>query len=590
MTMDPPAPPPPGKAVGAGPVASTGAWGTLRPRPLPPPLSRPILESAFSFHRYQRRIERRRLTHALLFSLLAHALLSRVHLGGEGWVRDFGFPWQDRRPDLHVALVPAEVVAPEPTPAPVPEPVPPPQIVPPPAPPVAPPVPRVPPSRGATAVIVPEAERKDATPDPPAAVQLPSRADVPSDVAITPSAAPPGVALMHIDKSTWVVPPQAVSTPTLEPSEPVVQRHTALANIASLEAERQAIKRAEPPRVEAPRVEAQRALPAPPKIQTPVLETAEPVRQRQDTALADIASLEAERQATRAEAARVEAERVEAARAEAARVEAARVETARIEAAKLEAARVAAAKLEAERLAAVRAEAAKKEAERLAIAQEAAKREETLRRIGRQLEEEAERRDVAAAVARQAPLTPTPSRSSPRPDTAPVGTAQDPSGREALLRAIGRDLDEEARQRDVAAAQSREAAAAAARQPPSLATSYTSLRRYRLYGRSDPNAVIMLYAETWSRKIELNMTYEMVRDVAKTPHTHPQVTVAIRSDGSVESVTFVVPSGVAAVDEAIRRVVQSQAPYQAFPPSLANEYDVLEIRRTWYFDSAIRLN
>jgi outer membrane biosynthesis protein TonB len=54
-------------------------------------------------------------------------------------------------------------------------------------------------------------------------------------------------------------------------------------------------------------------------------------------------------------------------------------------------------------------------------------------------------------------------------------------------------------------------------------------------------------------------------------------------------VTFVVSSGVAEVDEAIRRIVQSHEHYPAFPPALAREYDVIEIRRTWYFDYAIRL-
>jgi outer membrane biosynthesis protein TonB len=57
----------------------------------------------------------------------------------------------------------------------------------------------------------------------------------------------------------------------------------------------------------------------------------------------------------------------------------------------------------------------------------------------------------------------------------------------------------------------------------------------------------------------------------------------------VESVTFVQSSGVAAIDDAIRRIVQSQTPYQAFPPALARQWDVIEIRRTWYFDMAIRL-
>jgi len=46
---------------------------------------------------------------------------------------------------------------------------------------------------------------------------------------------------------------------------------------------------------------------------------------------------------------------------------------------------------------------------------------------------------------------------------------------------------------------------------------------------------------------------------------------------------------VPAIDEAIRKVVTSFAPYGAFPPALARQYDVIEIRRTWVFDTAIRL-
>ena len=127
--------------------------------------------------------------------------------------------------------------------------------------------------------------------------------------------------------------------------------------------------------------------------------------------------------------------------------------------------------------------------------------------------------------------------------------------------------------------------AATARRSPS----WSGVRRYRLFGRTDPNSELILWAEAWSRKIQLNMTFDMVREAAKQRHTDPLVTVAIRSDGSVESVTFVQSSGVAAIDEAIRRIVYSQTPYQVFPPGLASEYDVIEIRRTWYFDMAIRL-
>jgi hypothetical protein len=55
-------------------------------------------------------------------------------------------------------------------------------------------------------------------------------------------------------------------------------------------------------------------------------------------------------------------------------------------------------------------------------------------------------------------------------------------------------------------------------------------------------------------------------------------------------VTFVLSSGVAEVDEAIRRIVQSHVPYQAFPPGLARKFDVIEVRRTWHFDMSIQLD
>ncbi|HEY8670724.1 MAG TPA: TonB C-terminal domain-containing protein, partial [Terriglobales bacterium] len=205
----------------------------------------------------------------------------------------------------------------------------------------------------------------------------------------------------------------------------------------------------------------------------------------------------------------------------------AKIEAAKIEAAKIEAAKVEAAKIEAANAEAAKAEAAQVEAARIEAAKVKAAEEEAARR-------------------------------------------------EAARRAIGRQLDEEAARR--------EAATAAALSPSS-----SGARRYRLFGRTDPNAELILYAEAWARKIQLNMTFDMVREAAKERHADPLVTVAIRSDGSVESVTFAQSSGVAAIDDAIRRIVYSQAPYQVFPSTLASEYDVIEIRRTWYFDMAIRL-
>ena len=117
----------------------------------------------------------------------------------------------------------------------------------------------------------------------------------------------------------------------------------------------------------------------------------------------------------------------------------------------------------------------------------------------------------------------------------------------------------------------------------------SSARRGRLFGRTDPNAELVLYAEAWARKIQLNTAPELFREAAQRPHIDPMVTVAIRRDGSVESVIFVLSSGVPEIDEAIRGIVQRHVPYPAFPPGLARDFDVIEIRRTWYFDVAVRL-
>jgi membrane protein involved in colicin uptake len=275
-------------------------------------------------------------------------------------------------------------------------------------------------------------------------------------------------------------------------------------------------------------------------------ENARSAAERQEAARQAAGLQETARQeAARVEAAKNEAAKVEAAKVEAAKVEAAKVEAAKVEAAKVEAAKVEAAKVEAAKVEAAKAEAAKAEAAKA----EAAKAE-------------AAKAEAAKAEAAKA-------------EAARVEAAQVAAERlEAARRAIGRQLDEEAARRDAAAR---------------LSPSSSSARRYRLFGRTDANAELILYAEAWARKIQLNMTFDMVREPAKQRHADPLVTVAIRSDGSVESVTFVQSSGVAAIDDAIRRIVYSQAPYQVFPPALASEYDVIEIRRTWYFDVAIRL-
>ncbi|MCZ8234854.1 MAG: TonB C-terminal domain-containing protein [Inhella sp.] len=147
---------------------------------------------------------------------------------------------------------------------------------------------------------------------------------------------------------------------------------------------------------------------------------------------------------------------------------------------------------------------------------------------------------------------------------------------------MGRQLDEERAQRD---------AAPQAHAGPSgdLPLRWNPLRRVRLYGHTDPNPEVVRYAQAWARKVQLNTPPETMRRLASLPHTPPLVTVAIRRDGSVESITFVIGSGVPAIDEAVRRIVQDQQPYPVFPTALAQDVDVLEIRRSWSFSTVLGL-
>jgi TonB family protein len=339
--------------------------------------------------------------------------------------------------------------------------------------------------------------------------------------------------------------------PKLEPPGHDVQRRANASEATRTDAAQTEVTRQDAARLEAQRLETERREAA--RIEAEGVEA-----ERREAARLAAERLEAQRQA----AAREEAARIEAARLEAARREAARVEAERREAARREAARVEAERLEAERREAARRAAERLEAQRQAAAREEAARIEAERR-------EAERQEAARQAAQ-------------RQEAARIREEQEEDARrEARRRAMARQLEEEAVQR--------EAATAAATPSATLPLSLSTARRVRLWGRTHPDVDLVQYGEAWAQKIQLNTPVETVRALANRPHTPALVNVAIRSDGSVESVTFEVSSGAADVDEAIRRIVEEHRPYPPFPPVLSRRFDVIEIRRTWRFDTAVRL-
>ena len=489
--------------------------------------------------------ERRRITYALLLSLLIHTSLLSLTFRGQGlWPLWLAFPWQDRwieAPDLRVTLVRVPSTAPEPGVAPIAEPSPQATVEKPLAsgPTLTPYVSRAPaavrlaPAPVSEANPTLEADSSTAAATRAATAEASLRADRSRNTAPPANPAPAVIALERIDEPTWVMPatpamlaPVIAAAPSASIPETAVSTLPDVGDAARARIDQEVSEGA---------------------VKLGKLNPSKPEEQEQSDQL-EAARQDAARQtAARAENARLEAERQEAARQAAALREAARKEAARQEAARQEAGRQE-ARQEAARQEAARQETARQEAARQETARQEAARNEAARR-------EAERQEAARVEAREAEAR-----------------------REERLRAIGRQLDEEAAQREATAS----GGTSRSLPPP------WSLRRYRLFGRTDPNEEIILYAEAWERKIQLNTTLDMVLEAAKQPHTNPIVKVAIRSDGSVESVIFDLSSGVPALDDAIRRIVDSQKPYRVFPPSLAGQYDVIEIRRTWYFGTAIR--
>ncbi len=555
---------------------------------------------------------------AILLSLLAHTLLLSITLGGQTFgLPGLNFPWKERRleaSDLQVRLAAAQpaaaaAAAPPETPltsSALTSPVDQPAVA------SAPTAMAMssPANREAAGVVIAAPAPPAPAPLPEPATMEPKRTSPPEPVAPATQqviAAAPSLARQAPAQVNEPIDQDAASRKKIE-QETVARaleqarlererqsaeqvRQAALVVSAQREAARLDVERQELAREENRRQEAllQERVRQDEKAQQVTarqeLDRAEAARReasRQE--LARQAQLEASRQA-QLEAARQDAIKQEAARRDATRQETARQEAIAQEAARQNIAKQAAARQEVERAEAARVEASRREANRQEQTRQAqleAARQTQLEAARQDaIKQEAARQDaIAQEAARQNAVKQEAARQErARQELAQRERTEQEAAREERLRAIGKQLNAEAAQRDTAAN----------RPSRSLLPGASGLRRGWLFGRADANNELVQYAEAMGRKIELNQTFDMVREAVKQPHARPMVTVSVRADGSVEKVTFDVSSGVAAIDEAIRKVVASQAPFPAFPPAIARQYDVIEIRRTWSFDTAIRL-
>jgi len=92
------------------------------------------------------------------------------------------------------------------------------------------------------------------------------------------------------------------------------------------------------------------------------------------------------------------------------------------------------------------------------------------------------------------------------------------------------------------------------------------------------------YVEDWRMKVEGvgNRNYPVAAREQKL-YGSLLITVGIRANGTLESVTVDRPSGKKILDLAATKIVQMAAPYAPFPADIHRDTDILYITRTWTF-------
>jgi len=119
---------------------------------------------------------------------------------------------------------------------------------------------------------------------------------------------------------------------------------------------------------------------------------------------------------------------------------------------------------------------------------------------------------------------------------------------------------------------------------------YQKMPRRTFIGARTQEYRFAQYIEDWRVKVERigNLNYpEQARK--QQIYGKLQLSVSIRSDGSVESIEVSKSSGHRILDAAAMRIVKLAAPYSPLPPSITKDTDILTITRTWTFTSTDRL-
>lgn len=126
-----------------------------------------------------------------------------------------------------------------------------------------------------------------------------------------------------------------------------------------------------------------------------------------------------------------------------------------------------------------------------------------------------------------------------------------------------------------------------AREAQELGAASQPARRRSVFGSAADDIVLKMYIDGWRRAIERHGRAYQPPSPGR-PRGDSMVTVAIRSDGGIESIA-IDRGGPPEIEAAVRQIIQSAERHDAFPPDLRRRYDVIEIRRLWRFGDTLHI-
>jgi protein TonB len=118
---------------------------------------------------------------------------------------------------------------------------------------------------------------------------------------------------------------------------------------------------------------------------------------------------------------------------------------------------------------------------------------------------------------------------------------------------------------------------------------YQKRPRKKFIGANAAEYRFAQYEEDWRVKIERVGMLNYPPEARGKFYGNLRLTVAIRADGSVDSVELDRSSGLKVLDDAAFKIVRLAASYAPFPPDIRRDTDLLVITRTWFFGQGDKL-